>query len=80
MSVDISIKTKSVLSIDGAGDIEINCYSFRENGDLYVEVSRDEVANWLTKTLVLKGFSFDYRVMSKDTPTEVHAVIIRSGR
>lgn len=76
----VSIKTKTLISIEGAGDAEVDCYSFRENGDLYIELSKCDV-EWLTKSLILREISFEYLAMragaDKDT---IHGMVIRSGR
>lgn len=55
----ISIKTKTLISIEGADDVEVDCYSFRENGDIYVELSKGDVSR-LAKILIHEGVSFEH--------------------
>lgn len=76
----ISIKTKTLISMEGAGDVEVDCYSFRENGDLYIELSEGD-ASWLTKILILEGVSFEYLAMRVGANKDiVHGMVIRSMR
>lgn len=77
--MSIEIKTKTLLSIDGHGDIEVSCYTFHPDGSLYVEMQRDNVT-WLTRAFILEGVSFDYRIMSSPNKEVVHAMIIRGGK
>lgn len=78
MSIDI--KNKTLLSISGHGDIEVESYNNLPNGDLFVELKRDNLT-WLARALILEGASFDYRLLKAGHPAEdVHTITIRSKR
>jgi len=56
------LKTKTLLDLDAAGEIEISNYTFLENGDIVVEVSEKKVIQ-LLNALVSGLLSFSYRAL-----------------
>lgn len=56
------LKTKTLLDLDAAGEIEISNYTFLENGDIVVEVSEKKVIQ-LLNALVSSLLSFSYRTL-----------------